>query len=82
MLRAVLLLERRDRAQGAILRTWLDQHVLSAFADRVLAVDTAVAQCCARLHVPNRCQERDALIAATALVHTSHDSRHEKCGGL
>ncbi|GAU05631.1 plasmid stabilization protein [Burkholderia stabilis] len=35
----------------------------------MLPVDTAVAQKCARLHVPDRRSERDALIAATALVH-------------
>lgn len=65
----VLLVERRDPAQGAILRAWLDNHVLPAFAGRVLAVDTIVAQRCARLHVPDPRAERDALIAATALVH-------------
>ena len=65
----VLLVERRDPAQGAILRAWLDSHVLPAFAGRVLAVDSAVAQRCARLHVPDPCADRDALIAATALVH-------------
>ena len=32
-------------------------------------VDSAVAQRCARLHVPDKRGERDALIAATALVH-------------
>jgi predicted nucleic acid-binding protein len=32
-------------------------------------VDTAVAQRCARLHVPDKRSERDALVAATALVH-------------
>jgi toxin FitB len=35
----------------------------------VLAVDTAVAQRCARLHVPDPRAERDALIAATAVAH-------------
>jgi hypothetical protein len=30
---------------------------------------TAVAQHCARLHVPDPRADRDALIAATALVH-------------
>lgn len=35
----------------------------------VLPVDTAVAQCCAKLHVPDPRSDRDALIAATALVH-------------
>jgi predicted nucleic acid-binding protein len=65
----ILLLERRDAAQGAVLRTWLDGYVLPAFSGRILAVDTVVAQCCARLHVPDPCAERDGLIAATALVH-------------
>jgi toxin FitB len=65
----VLLLERRDAAQGAILRTWLDSHVLIAFANRILAVDTAVARRCAQLRVPDPKSERDAFIAATALVH-------------
>ncbi len=65
----VLQIERRDTAQGRIMRSWLDGHVLPAFADRVLAVDAAVALQCARLHVPDRLSERDAMIAATALVH-------------
>lgn len=65
----VLLVERRDPAQGAVLRTWLNTHVLPAFSDRILPVDTAVAQHCAKLHVPDPRSDRDALIAATALVH-------------
>ncbi|HEV2397249.1 MAG TPA: type II toxin-antitoxin system VapC family toxin [Candidatus Sulfotelmatobacter sp.] len=65
----ILLLERRDRKQGAVLRTWMDTHVLPSFSGRILAIDTAVAQRCAALHVPNPRSDRDALIAATALVH-------------
>ena len=65
----ILLIERRDPTQGAILRTWLDAHVLPTFSGRILAVDTAVAQRCAKLHVPDPRAYRDALIAATALVH-------------
>ncbi|GAA0431867.1 type II toxin-antitoxin system VapC family toxin [Massilia aurea] len=65
----VLSIERKDAAQGAMLRSWLEQHVLPEFARRTLPVDTAVAQRCARLHVPDKRSERDALIAATALVH-------------
>jgi toxin FitB len=65
----VLQVERRDAAQGTIIRTWLDDHVLPAFAGRVLSIDTAVALQCARLHVPDKLNERDAMIAATALVH-------------
>jgi predicted nucleic acid-binding protein len=65
----VLSIERKDAAQGALLREWLERLVLPEFAGRTLPVDTAVAQRCARLHVPDRRGERDALIAATALVH-------------
>lgn len=65
----VLQIERCDADQGRILRAWINHHVLPEFADRVLPIDTCVAQRCARLHVPNRQSERDALIAATALVH-------------
>lgn len=65
----VLALERKDAMQGALLRAWLDQRVLPEFRDRTLPIDTAVALRCATLHVPDRCAERDALIAATALVH-------------
>ncbi|TJZ73373.1 type II toxin-antitoxin system VapC family toxin [Chitiniphilus eburneus] len=65
----VLSIERKDAAQGAMLRAWLEQHVLPEFSGRTLPIDTAVAQRCARLHVPDKRGERDALIAATALVH-------------
>lgn len=65
----VLSIERKDAPQGAILRSWLEQHVLPEFSGRTLPIDTAVAQRCARLHVPDKRGERDALIAATALVH-------------
>ena len=65
----VLLAERRDGLQGGTLRRWLETQVLPAFEGRVLPVDVAVACRCARMHVPDRRRERDALIAATALVH-------------
>jgi hypothetical protein len=65
----VLLAERRDRSQGRLLREWLDVHVLRAFADRILPVDTPVARRSAHLHVHRTRPVRDALIAATALVH-------------
>lgn len=65
----VLLVQRRDPKQGALIRAWLDQHVLPAFSGRVLSVDTDVAQRCAALHVPDPRSERDTLIAATAMVH-------------
>ncbi len=65
----VLAMERKDATQGALLRSWLEQRVWPEFADRTLPVDAAVALRCARLHVPDPRGERDALIAATALVH-------------
>jgi predicted nucleic acid-binding protein len=65
----VLQLERRDPVQGAVMRAWLDAHVMPAFAGRILPVDVAVALQCARMHVPDRRSDRDALIAATAQVH-------------
>ena len=65
----ILLLERRDPPQGATLRFWMQSRVLPAFAGRILGVDTAVALRCAALHVPDPLEDRDALIAATALVH-------------
>lgn len=65
----ILLMERRDKEQGAILRAWINRHVLPTFSGRILAIDTTVAQRCAALHVPNPRSDRDALIAATALVH-------------
>lgn len=65
----VASIERKDATQGAMLRAWLEQQVLPEFSGRTLPVDTAVAQRCARLHVPDKRGERNALIAATALVH-------------
>lgn len=65
----ILRIERRDPAQGSKLRTWMDHHILPEFADRILPIDTSVALRCACLHVPNPQPERDAFIAATALVH-------------
>jgi predicted nucleic acid-binding protein len=65
----VLRMERRDPAQGKVLRAWLKRHVMPAFDGRILSVDAAVALRCANLHVPDRVNEADSLIAATALVH-------------
>ena len=64
-----LLAARKDAEKGAVLRSWIDLQVLPRFEGRILPVDVAVAQRCARLHVPDPRADRDALIAATALVH-------------
>jgi hypothetical protein len=65
----VLTLARRDAVQGAALRAWLEDRILAGFEGRILAIDVDVSRQCAGLHVPDRRPERDALIAATALVH-------------
>ncbi len=65
----VLRLESRDEVQGAILRRWFEDVVLKVFAGRILSADGDVARCCAALNVPKTRPERDAWIAATALVH-------------
>lgn len=65
----VLLAGRRNAAHGALLRRWMDGHVLTAFANRILPVDMAVAQRSASLHVPVPRPLADSLIAGTALVH-------------
>lgn len=65
----VLLAERRDPAQGIVLRTWLNNYVLPAFEGRILPVDLPVAKRSAALHLPNPRPVLDSLIAATALVH-------------
>lgn len=62
----VLLAERRDPTQGAMLRAWLVNKVQPAFAERILPFDAKMATICAALHVPNPRPERDAMIAATA----------------
>lgn len=62
-------IERRDSRQGALLRAWFTGRVLPEFEGRVLPIDAAVALHCAGLHIPDPRAERDALIAATALVH-------------
>ncbi len=65
----ILRIERRDTLQGAKLRSWMDHQVSPEFSKRTLPVDASVALRCARLHVPDPRSDRDALIAATALVH-------------
>ena len=65
----ILRIERRDALQGTRFRAWMNNQILPEFIDRTLPVDAAVALRCAALHVPDPCSERDAFIAATALVH-------------
>jgi hypothetical protein len=65
----MLQIDRRDPIQGEILRVWIEGKIIPRFAGRVLAIDLEIARRCAALHVPDPRSERDAYIAATALVH-------------
>ena len=65
----VLMAERKDKVKGAVLRNWLNQHVLPAFAGRIIDVDLSIAQRFAQINVPNQLNFRDGLIVCTALVH-------------
>jgi len=50
----VLRIERRDSAQGARIRAWMDSHILPEFSERTLPVDTAVAlRFMCRTHAPS-----------------------------
>ena len=63
-----LKIDRRDKAQGKTLRQRIDGQILPRYEGRILAIDAAVARICAGLNIPNPRAERDAFIAATALV--------------
>ena len=67
--RGLLSIQRRDIEQGSRLRTWMDSRVRPEFAERMISIDEAIATRCAHLHIPDRRNEADALIAATAIVH-------------
>jgi hypothetical protein len=51
--RGILPMKRHNARRNAKLRSWLDARVLSEVAGRFCPVDTAVAQRCVRLQVPD-----------------------------
>jgi len=61
-------LARRDAKAAAKLNHWLGQ-VIDAFDDRVLAVDTRVAEEWGRMNVSTTLPTVDSLLAATAKTH-------------
>ena len=61
-------LERYDRRQAAIIRSWKEGPLRTLFQGRFVDVDLEIAERCASLHVPDPQPEIDALIAATAIV--------------
>ncbi|WP_132277760.1 type II toxin-antitoxin system VapC family toxin [Neorhizobium sp. JUb45] len=67
--RGILDIQLRDVTQSSRLRAWMDSRVRPEFSERIIPIDDAIATRCAHLHVPDRRNEADAIIAATALVH-------------
>ena len=66
--RGVESLRRRDKPAALAIDAWLDR-LRDSFAERVLPVDTAVADQWGRINVPDPVPTVDGLLAATALVH-------------
>lgn len=60
---------RRDPEFAGDLARWLNEVVLSEFADRILSFDLAVALRAGGLPTPEKRPTADAMIAATALEH-------------
>ncbi|HPB73211.1 MAG TPA: type II toxin-antitoxin system VapC family toxin [Phycicoccus sp.] len=65
----IVRIERRDVRQGAVLRSWFSRAILGDLGPQILPIDRMTAVEVAALHVPDPRPERDALIAATAIVH-------------
>ncbi|HEY0594530.1 PIN domain-containing protein [Sphingopyxis sp.] len=63
---AAALAAKQGKAAGAAWRDWIDGQLLPAFAGRVLPIDLAIARRRATLPLD---QDRNALLAATALEH-------------
>lgn len=78
--RGVIAKERSDPGQGKVLRRWFDEHVLPAFADRVLPFDLSAARFLAAYRVPEHAPLDDALIAAVAqsaeMTVVTRNTRH------
>jgi predicted nucleic acid-binding protein len=63
-----------DASRRVSLETWLDHELVLRFADRILAIDQAVADCWGRIAAPalrakSALPVIDGLLAATAMRH-------------
>ncbi|WFU07827.1 type II toxin-antitoxin system VapC family toxin [Rhizobium sp. CB3090] len=76
----ILQVERRDKVQGAALRSWMEQGVKAAFQHRVVAINDQIALRCAYYSVPDPRELRDAFIGATAwergFILVTRNTRH------
>lgn len=78
--RGVVAKERIDAQQGEVLRRWLTDRVLPAFADRVVPFDLAAARVLANYRVPEHAPLDDALIAAVSeangMIVATRNTKH------
>lgn len=65
----ILRLARKDDIQANHLRYWLENKIIPNFTNRIIAFDMTAALACSSLHIPDPRPERDAMIAATAMVN-------------
>ncbi|KLT73599.1 twitching motility protein PilT [Neisseria arctica] len=65
----ILSLERKDIRQGQLYRDWFESTVKPQFHNKVLPIDGEISLICARMHVPDKKNLADSLIAATAIKH-------------
>lgn len=66
--RGIERLRGRDLAQAAVFERWIDE-LRRRFGDRIVAVDTAVAEEWGRINAAGPVPVEDGLMAATANVH-------------
>jgi predicted nucleic acid-binding protein len=66
--RGIESIRRRDEPSALALEQWLS-GLKTSFADRVLPIDTHVAEQWGTLNVPDPLPTVDGLLAATALIH-------------
>jgi toxin FitB len=59
-------IERKDKAAGVAIRSWIEARVRTAFEGRILPIDDAVVRRWAGLGYTD---QRDGLLAATAVEH-------------
>ncbi|MDR1237935.1 MAG: type II toxin-antitoxin system VapC family toxin [Propionibacteriaceae bacterium] len=64
----ILLVEKRDPSQGAILRRWMTDYVETIFAERLLPFTKEAAKRAAAYQAAGSTPVRDSFIAATADV--------------
>lgn len=77
--RGIELLRRRDIASASALDHWL-ARLAEAYAERILAIDSRIAERWGTLNVPGSMPTVSGLLAATALEHgltlVTRDTRH------